>query len=147
MSGVVCAIRGGPNSQPTIDLAISLAKEKDLPLYFLYVVNLDFLTHTEVSRIRIISKEMDQMGEFILIAARDTAARKGIHAEGIVRHGNVREEIIGLSQERNANYIVLGSPRGESEEDVFTADRMREFGEQLERESGAEVVLATGGEE
>jgi nucleotide-binding universal stress UspA family protein len=147
MSGVVCAIRGGPNSQPTIDLAISLAKEKNLPLYFLYVVNLDFLSWTEISRIRIISKEMDQMGEFILIAACDAAARKGISAEGIVRHGNVREEIISLSQERNVDYIILGHPRGEGEEDVFTAERMREFSKQLERESGAEVVLAAGGEE
>ena len=39
MSGIVCAIRGGPDSQPTIRRAISLAKETNLSLYFLYVIN------------------------------------------------------------------------------------------------------------
>ena len=42
MSGIVCAVRGGPASQPTLQRAITLAKETGLPLFFLYVVNLDF---------------------------------------------------------------------------------------------------------
>ena len=43
MSGVICAVRGGPDSQSTVARAIALARESGLPLYFLYVVNLDFL--------------------------------------------------------------------------------------------------------
>ncbi|RMF49572.1 MAG: universal stress protein, partial [Anaerolineae bacterium] len=46
MSAIVCAIRGGPASQPTIRRAIALALETSLPLHFLYVVNLDFLSST-----------------------------------------------------------------------------------------------------
>ena len=46
MPGVICPIRGGPSSQPTIKRAIALAKEKNLDLHFLLVVNLDFLTYT-----------------------------------------------------------------------------------------------------
>lgn len=43
MSGIVCAIRGGKSSQPTINQAIHTALKTNLPIYFLYVLNLDFL--------------------------------------------------------------------------------------------------------
>jgi nucleotide-binding universal stress UspA family protein len=123
-----------------------LAKDTTLPLYFLYVVNLDFLSHTESSRTRLISKEMHEMGEFILYSAQGTAEEQGIPAESVVRHGEVTEEIIGLAQELNADYIVLGRPEGVDEEDVFTLERLKEFGERLSKESGAEVVIMEGGE-
>ncbi len=64
MSGIVCAVRGGPDSQPTISKAIAWAKETELPLYFLYVVNLDFLTHTSSSRVHTVTQQIEQMGEF-----------------------------------------------------------------------------------
>ncbi len=65
MPGIVCAIRGGPASKPTIARSIALAKETDLPLFFLYVVNLDFLAYTSSSRIHTITQEMEQMGELL----------------------------------------------------------------------------------
>jgi hypothetical protein len=65
MSGIVCATRRGPSSQPTIDRAVALAQETGLSLRFLYVVNLDFLTHTITSRVRTISEQMRRMGESI----------------------------------------------------------------------------------
>jgi hypothetical protein len=67
MTGIICAIRGGPASQPTIARSIALAQETSLPLHFLYVVNLDFLTRTSLSRVHVIAQEMQQMGEFILL--------------------------------------------------------------------------------
>jgi nucleotide-binding universal stress UspA family protein len=146
MSGVVCAIRGGPGSQHTIQYAIDLAKQMDLPLYFLYVVNLDFMTHTESSRTRLISREMHEMGEFILYTAQESAEEHGVVTDGIVRHGEVTEEIIALAQELEADYIILGQPEGVDEKDFFTIARLREFGERLSQESGAEVII-TGGEE
>jgi len=147
MSGVICAIRGGPSSQGTILHAIRMAKDTGLPLYFLYVVNLDFLARTESSRTRVISKEMHEMGEFILCSAQATAEEHGLPAECVVRHGEVTEEIIGLAQELNADYIVLGRPEGVQEEDVFTLERLKQFGERLSKESGAEVVITEREEE
>jgi nucleotide-binding universal stress UspA family protein len=141
MPGVVCAIRGGPSSKSTVERAISLAKETQLPLYFLYVVNLDFLARTESSRTRIISQEMHEMGEFILTTARSSAETEGIMAEGVVRHGEVREEIINLVKELSADYIILGRPQGEQDQDLFTMERLRSFSKRLEEESGAKVVL------
>lgn len=146
MSGVICAIRGGPSSQHTVTYATRLAKETELPLYFLYVVNLDFLARTESSRTRLISKEMHEMGEFILYTAQESAEEQGIVANGVVRHGEVTEEIIGLAKELSADYIVLGQPEGVDEKDVFTMARLREFSERLSQESGTEVIITEGEE-
>jgi nucleotide-binding universal stress UspA family protein len=142
MSGIVCAIRGGPDSQPTIDKSISLARETGQTIYFLYVVNLDFLSHTATSRVQVAAKEMHQMGEFILLTAQAQAMDQGIPAERVVRHGQVREEIISLCREVEADYVTLGRPRGQEEDDVFTHDRLKQFTEFIERESGAKAVLA-----
>ncbi len=142
MSGIVCAIRGGSASQTTIDTAIELAAETSTTIYFLYVVNLDFLSHTASSRVRTISKELHQMGEFILLTAQSRAEDSGVKAEGVVRHGNVRAEIVGLCQEIGADYAVLGQPSGDEEdEDVFTHEQLRNFSQKLEKDSGARVIL------
>jgi hypothetical protein len=70
IGGTVCAVRGGADSRATIDKAIDLSKETGLPLYFLYIVNLDFLYHTSSSRVNTASEQIRQMGEFILLNAQ-----------------------------------------------------------------------------
>ena len=144
MPGIVCAIRGGPASRPTISRAILLAQEAGQALHFLYVVNLDFLTFTSSTRIHTISEQMSRMGEFILLAAQDAAARQGVTAEGVVRHGKVGEEIIKLCHELKADYLVLGWPRIGRGETVFTRELLDRFIEQTEQQTGARVVLPEG---
>jgi nucleotide-binding universal stress UspA family protein len=142
MSGIICAIRGGPHSQPTIRRAISLAKETGLQLNFLYIVNLEFLSHTISSRSHTISEEMHQMGEFLLLTAQATAAAQGVEAQGVVRHGKVREEMIRLCHEMNTDYLVLGRPRIEREDNLFTHEMLNRFIERTEQETGAKVILS-----
>jgi nucleotide-binding universal stress UspA family protein len=144
MPGIVCAVRGGPASQPTIAKAIALAQETGLPLCFLYVVNLDFLSQTATSRVHTISQEMREMGEFILLMAQETAARQGISAEGVVRHGNVGEELIGLCHELGAGYLVLGKPKVEQENSVFTHELLHQLVARTEEQTGATVVFPEG---
>ena len=141
MPGIVCAIRGGPDSQPTIQTAIDLAKETNQKVYFLYVVNLDFLTYTATSRVHVAAQEMHQMGEFILLTAQAQADEKGARAEGVVRQGQVSKEIIDLCHEVGAEYVILGRPRGQEEIDVFTHERLDRFTQRIEKESGAKAVL------
>ncbi|MBU0512548.1 MAG: universal stress protein [Chloroflexi bacterium] len=142
MSGIVCAVRGGPDSQPTIARSIALAAETGQTIYFLYVVNLDFLSHTATSRVHVVAKEMHQMGEFILLTAQSQAMDQGVQAKAVVRQGQVREEIINLCHDIAAEYVILGRPRGEAEIDVFTHERLDQFTQDIERESGAKAVLA-----
>jgi nucleotide-binding universal stress UspA family protein len=121
-----------------------LAQETGLPLYFLYVVNLDFLSHTPTSRVHTISQEMHEMGEFILLMAQEGASRQGISAAGLIRHGSVGEELIGLCHELEADYLVLGKPKLEREDTVFTHDLLREFVVRTEELTGARVVFPEG---
>jgi nucleotide-binding universal stress UspA family protein len=124
--------------------AIELAAETGQVLHFLYVVNLDFMSHTSTSRVHTISEEMHHMGEFILLMAQETAARQGVDAEAIVRHGAVGEELIALCQELHAAYLVLGKPRAEQEDTVFTHERLQEFAQLTEEQTGATVVFPEG---
>ena len=142
MSGIVCAIRGGPHSQSTISKAISLARQTGQPLYFLYIVNLDFLARTTSVRTHTINREMEEMGEFILLAVQSQATAQGVSAEGLVRHGSVGEEIVGLCKELGADYLIIGRPQlSEDEENVFTHARLENFANLVERQTGAKVVM------
>ena len=141
MPGIVCAVRGGPHSQPTIARSIDLAQETGQPLYFLYVVNLDFLSHTPTSRVHTISEEMRQMGEFILLMAQQMADRQGISAEAVIRHGNVGAELVTFCHEIEAAYLVLGRPKVERGDAVFTQERLDQFVEYIKEQTGAMVIF------
>lgn len=145
MSGIVCAIRGGASSQPTINQAIRTAKETGLPLYFLYVLNLDFLMRAGQSRTHTISEEMRELGEFILLSAQAQAERQGVTAHGVIREGHVVEdEIIGLCREINARCVVLGRPREAKADNVFTHEQLDRFGRHIEEESDVQVIYPPG---
>jgi nucleotide-binding universal stress UspA family protein len=142
MSGIVCAIRGGRSSHPTIERAIALAQERKEQLYFLYVFNLEFLLHSMHSRADTITQDMRSMGEFILLMAQDLARKHDVEAEGVMRQGQVGEEIVNLCREVDADVVVLGSPQGE-ERNVFTPDRLQGLAADIAAETGAEVVLVS----
>lgn len=144
MSGIICAIRGGPLSQLTIQKAIVISKEYDIPIYFLYVVNLDFLEHTVQSRKQMILKELRAMGEFICLKAQLEAEREGLQANVAVREGNVTQEIIELCNEISAEYVILGHPQAEHGTNIFDLARLHKFGRRLETETGAKVLYAQG---
>jgi nucleotide-binding universal stress UspA family protein len=142
MPGIVCAVRGGPASQPTISRSIRLAQETGQLLHFLYVVNLDFLSHTTSSRVHTISEQMSQMGEFILLMAQDAAARQGVEAQGVLHHGDVGKQIIDLCHGLQADYLVLGKPKVEQEDTVFTEEQLHQFAARTEEQCGARVVFS-----
>ncbi len=145
MSGVVCAIRGGASSQPTINQAINTALEKNLPVYFLYVLNLDFLNKGSQSRTQTITEEMQELGEFILLAAQSQAEQQGVTAAGVIREGDVvGEEIIGLCHELKADYVILGRPKAATEQNVFTHEEIDQFGRHIELETEAKVIYPMG---
>ena len=148
MSGIVCAIRGGASSRPTINQAIRTAIETNLPIYFLYVLNLDFLKKGGQSRTQTISEEMQELGEFILLAAQAQAEQQGVTSEGIIREGDVvGDEIIGLCVELAADYVILGRPQETKRENVFTHAQLDQFGRHIERETGARVIYPVGDEQ
>ncbi len=142
MSGIVCAVRGGPDSQPTINKSIQLSIEKELPLFFIYIVNLDFLSHTSGSRTLVVTEELSEMGEFILLVAKEYAAKQGVEATGIVLKGSVRDEIASYCHKIQADYLVMGKPRIKKGSSHFTEETLKHFIVLTEEQTGAVVVLA-----
>jgi myo-inositol catabolism protein IolC len=141
MSGILCAIRGGPSSQPTILKSIQLARETDNTIHFLYVVNLDFLTHTSSSKTNHIAKEIEEMGEFILISAQEQAEGAGVQAEGIIRDGKVIQQILTFCEENQPAYVILGQPIEDAENNLLTLERLQSIADRINEICTAEVIF------
>jgi nucleotide-binding universal stress UspA family protein len=142
MPGIVCAIRGGPNSQPTIDKAVELSIEKNLEVFFLFIVNLGFLASSYKSHSTTIEEEMYQLGEFILLDVCSKAKEKGIIANSEIRKGLVSEEIIKLCKEISADYVILGKPKSDNDKNVISFDALDAFAQLIENETDAKVVYS-----
>lgn len=143
MPGIVCAIRGGPASQATIEKSIELAQESGQAIYFLYVVNLDFLSRSTSSKTERIHRDIKEMGEFILLDAREKAHQQGAQAEMVIKDGQVGEQIIDLTQELDAQYIVLGKPVHDNENNLFSRKKYQDFVDHLSQETQADVILSS----
>jgi len=142
MAGIVCAIRGGPLSRPTIDKAIQQALATQQEIHFLYVVNLDFLSGSLHSPIQVMTEEMLQMGEFILLATQQIAKDKNVVSHAVLRKGSVQEEIIIICQVIDADYVVLGKPHQAMEHNVFANNHINSFAQEVYDASGAQVIFA-----
>lgn len=139
MGIILCPTRGGPASYNTQDKAIALAKEKGDTLLFLYIVNLHFLDKTAAPIVVDVEDEVQQMGEFLLLMAKERAEEQGVKTRTLSRKGKVREEIKKVAQEENVSLILLGRPAGE--QSAFQLAEVKEFAAEIERETGIEAIV------
>ena len=144
MGVILCAIRGGPECQSAIAQAITLAQEAGLPVHFLYVVNRDLLSSANSAQARAVSGQIRQMGESVLRTALDLASTQGVTAQGVIRQGNVGDEIASLCRDLGADYLILGQPQAQGEKDAFSEASLAQFIERIEKQTGAEVVPLDG---
>ncbi|MCJ7715160.1 MAG: universal stress protein [Anaerolineales bacterium] len=142
MPGIICAIRGGPSSQPTITTSIELAQETGETIHFLYVVNLDFLTHSSSSKTNHISQEIKEMGEFILLGAQEQASENNVSSKGVTRKGRVVDEIISYCKEQDPSHVVLGRPQEKQENNLLSNDRLQIFADRITEVCSASVILS-----
>ena len=143
MAKILCATRGGEVSRSTEDYAIRLARERKAELIFLYVVETSFVDRIAESVVVDVEAQIERMGDFLLAAVQERAAKEGVEARVVHRHGPVREEIGDCILEEGADIVVLGRPRGE--EAIFAETGVSPFAEELERETGAQVILVGEG--
>lgn len=143
MPGILCAIRGGPSSQSTITTSIQLARDTGETIYFLYVVNLDFLSRSTSSKTNHISQEMKEMGEFILLGAQEQAPEKNVPSEGVIRDGRVADEIIAYCEEQIPIYVVLGRPQEEQEDNLLSNEQLKTFIDRITEVCQASVILSS----
>ncbi|MBS1250754.1 MAG: hypothetical protein MAG431_02350 [Chloroflexi bacterium] len=112
MSGIICPIRGGQESMITIKHAIRHSQEHELPIHFLFVVDLGPMGLTESpAHNKLVTHEMEGLASFILLTAKIEADAAGVASEGCTRFGNLVEEITKLSEEKEADVIFLGKTK------------------------------------
>ncbi|MEA1977916.1 MAG: universal stress protein [Chloroflexota bacterium] len=139
MSAIVCAIRGGKESHATINRAIDLAEEMKLPLNYLYVVNEDDFSDIQGDQLKVTLDWLFHAGNAILSIA--VSKSKDIKADGIIRSGKIREKILALCQELDADYLVVGRPGINEKRNMFTNKKLKRFCKRVERKSNARVLV------
>lgn len=139
MDKILCAIRGGPDSRPTQEQAIALAKERGDALIFLYVADVSFLDRTAAPLVVDVESELELMGWFQLAMAREQAAAQGVEAEIMVRHGHLQSELVAAARQVGATLILLGCPLEKTA--VFDHETIQTLAAHLQAATGAEVRI------
>ena len=139
MGLILCATRGGEASYRTQQAAINLAKEDGDEIVFLYIIDLNFLDKTAAPIVVNIENELDQMGQFFLLMAKERATEQGVEVRTITRKGKVREEIINAVLDEGATRVVLGHPVGN--QSAFQESSLQSFTDEIERVTEAITVL------
>ena len=110
MDTIVCATRGGEASIKTQEYAIQVAKERNATLIFVYVTDVHFLEHSGASVLVDVATEIENMGEFLLLMAKERAEKASVDAEIVTKRGVFRDALIETVKENNAELVILGSP-------------------------------------
>ncbi len=143
MSVILCPTRGGQSSVPNQERAIALAKERGARLIFLYISNVHFLDRVARPVLINVSRELDHLGEFLLTMAQERASAAGVEAEGVVRQGEFRKNLMEIIEEFGIDAVVVGrSAQGTGVTDeAFMANLAQAI---IER--GAEMLVVDEGE-
>ena len=136
---VLCATRGGPASYPTQDAAIAQAKARDQDVVFVFITNLRFLDMISSAVLVDMDEQMKELGEFLLLMARERAEEMGVHAYTEVRSGSIHRALIDMIRQYDVNLVVMGQP-GRSG-NLFNREHMQDISDYLSEETGVEVML------
>ncbi|MBN1967341.1 MAG: universal stress protein [Anaerolineae bacterium] len=138
ISTILCATRGGEASVRTQMRAIELARERGASLLFLYVADVRFLDRLSGTMVVDVATELEHMGEFLLLMAKERAEKAGVEAATVVKRGEFRDALVSAAQEAEASLIVLGSPEegGHTQRDFLEA-----LAASISEECGIETII------
>ena len=89
-----------------------------------------------------VEDEVHDMGEFLLLMAKERAAKQGITAQTICQKGKVSKEIKKAVRKCEASFVVLGRPVEEnSNKSAFKFASLQAFASEIEEETGATVLI------
>ncbi|MBN1564212.1 MAG: universal stress protein [Anaerolineae bacterium] len=136
---ILCATRGGEASIRTQQRAIELAKERNARLVFIFVFDARFLEQYTAPRVPAMEDEIQKMGEFLLLMAKERAEKAGVEADYTVRMGKFRSSLIEAANELEASLVVLGRP---ADNNFTTLDYLENrLSSSITEETGAEVMV------
>jgi hypothetical protein len=139
MGRILCATRGGETSYRTQDAAIELAKEQNDELAFFCVVDINFLDKTAAPIVVDAENEVNKMGEFLLLMAKERASGAGLEAGTILASGDFRDELISLLEREEFSLLLLGRPVDEGS--IFDLEGLETFAKGITEETGVEVRI------
>jgi len=89
-----------------------------------------------------VEDEVNDMGEFLLLMARERATKQGISAQTVCQKGKVSKEIKKAIRKYKADFVVLGRPvEEESEKSAFKLVGLKSFASEIEEETSATVLI------
>jgi hypothetical protein len=138
MAKILCAIRGGNDSQRIQDIGIELAKERSEGIVFLYVVNTEFLATASSALRESVTNEMEKLGDFLLLMAQERARRQGVVAETVLRHGYLQEEFEAAASDLDISIVLLGKP---GEEGNFSMESLEQAAAEIEEKCQVKVMI------
>jgi len=140
MGNIVCATRGGAGSRAVQQAAITCARERGSGLVFLFVIDTSSVESEEADLVAAVREELHFLGQTLLRIAKKRAANYQVKAEIVVRDGEVRDQISKFLDERSAELLLLGAPRGTTDT-TFGDDVIEQFAEAIHRDTGVEVEI------
>ncbi len=144
MSGIVCAVRGGPGSHFTRRAALTQAAATGAPLYLLVVVSPQSYEPLHQGEQRAIRAELAWRE---LALARSNAAQLGatdVQFNVQIRIGDLHETIAQFVREVGGDRLLLGAPRGAIDA-TLSQDAMLELVSELQRDLNIEVEVVGPG--
>ena len=141
MGPIVCATRGGEASRRTQERAIALARERGVPLLFLFVADTNFTRPANQALAEALADELERLGRRLLCIAQARAREQKVEADMVVRQGPVRQTIEDFLQEVNASMLVLGVPRTGLGAQAFAPGELPQFAQEIRAATGVVVVV------
>lgn len=138
-STILCATRGGKDSQHTHEQAIALARARNAELIFLYVFDRYILQKFATPIVINVEEQVKHMLAYLQSTAQEQAEDSGVQARVIVRTGNLLDQLKAISDEQRISLIVLGTPAGESS--LFKLEALRAFQAEVEEETNVPVRI------
>lgn len=125
---IICAVRGGPESQETANSAMDLALKAEAKLTFFHVVDPGCLDCGDIARSSAAYREYLEKAESAMLTLRRQARQRGVtHVDLILREGDTRQELRQQAVETDAELLILGHPRPDSERSVFSEEEFHGF--------------------
>lgn len=139
---ILCAIRGGPQSELTIKRAIELTQKHNAKLVLVHVLDIGFLEFATLGRPSVMLNELRATFEFLLESLTKQAINQDVHVEHLILTGNLRRQIIETVHQQDARVLVMGSPIKSPGKNTFTEKSFAQFLEEIEAETDVEIVVA-----
>ncbi|SDX86229.1 universal stress protein [Halobellus clavatus] len=126
---------GTESMDAVVETAADIAVQRDAEVYVLYVIDdRAFLTLQDEMKSEVVS-ELEGEGEAATDRASTRLREAGIDVTAEIREGNPAEEILGYSEEMDADLITMGTRQGD-----YTKNMMGSVSQKVVARAGVPVL-------